>query len=183
MRQKADPIGILGCEVDVVGYRRYGKPPFRVEPAHEIEERHLVADIQKGGELIKQHDPRLLRQGAGDPDPLPLAPRELPHSSPGKLPRVRGDHGLFHDLVVGLRFELEPAQVGVAPHQDDLPDAEGKDEWLILGNDGHDPRQFPPLHPRHIGTVEKDTTLFGKKDTIHDLDQGSLTRAVGTDDS
>ena len=50
--------------------------PAADQLADQLEQLHLVPHVERGGWLVEHQGTRLLRQGAGDPDPLPLAARQ-----------------------------------------------------------------------------------------------------------
>ena len=61
----------------VMGNEDVGQFQLFLEPHQQIENLGLDGHIQRRDRLVADHHLRVDQQGAGDPDPLPLAPRKL----------------------------------------------------------------------------------------------------------
>ena len=57
--------------------KRYVSAMPALQVAHQVQHLRLHRDVERGGRLVADQEPRLRRQRAGDRDPLPLAAREL----------------------------------------------------------------------------------------------------------
>lgn len=67
--QDGDAVAEHGGMVEIV-QRRHDRQAL---PAHQIEQADLVADVEMVGRLVQKQDMWLLRQRAGDVQPLPFA--------------------------------------------------------------------------------------------------------------
>ncbi len=95
--------------------------------AYEIEDLHLIAQVQVGGRLVEQQDVGVLGEAAGEPDPLQLAAGEAldaPVREVGEVGEVGdGERAVDRPGTVGVRA-AQPPTVGVAAESHHVPHAE-----------------------------------------------------------
>ena len=109
----------------VVGHEEVGQPELVLEVEHQVEDLGLNRHVQCRDWLIRDHQPRVQRQGPGDPHPLALAsaegvgvpahvlgpqpdqPEQLGHPLD---PLLAGAHAVGHQRL-GHDVEQRPARV------------------------------------------------------------------------
>ena len=75
--EQHDVVGDGGGLVEVVQHDADGDAVLVGEVADQVEDLHLVAQVEEGGGLVEQQDAGVLRQAGGQPDPLQLAAGQL----------------------------------------------------------------------------------------------------------
>ena len=86
--------------VEVVEHRHDRGAQLGVQVAAQLEEVHLVGQVQVGGRLVEQEDVGALGQGHGHPHPLALSAGEGGHVPLGQADDVGAFHGLGDGRVV-----------------------------------------------------------------------------------
>jgi hypothetical protein len=81
--------------------------------SQQLEHRRLDRDVQRGGDLVADHEVRLRSQGASNRDTLALAARELARVTLGKAlgqaDTLEQGHDLARTLLGRVRAECAPA--------------------------------------------------------------------------
>ncbi len=84
--------------------------------AYEIEDLHLIAQVQVGGRLVEQQDVGVLGETAGEPDPLQLAAGEALDAPVREVGEVGdGERAVDRPGTVGVRA-AQPPTVGGRPN-------------------------------------------------------------------
>ena len=131
----------------------------------------LVGDIQVAGGLVEDQQPRLLREGPGDGDLLPLAAGELLDVPRGVVLQLHvPEDGLHRGLVLlpGL-----VAEIGDAAHQHRVKDAQ-RTEVDALRHIGDAPRPLRALHFQQILAVKADGAALRLVDAEDVLEERRL---------
>jgi hypothetical protein len=85
-----DPVAHLDRLVDVVGYEQDGLADVGLQSQELVLQALAVDRVDRAERLVHQHHRRVDGEGAGDPDPLLLAARELRREAVGE-PGVEPD--------------------------------------------------------------------------------------------
>ena len=141
-----------------------------------------MADVQIGGGLVQNDDFRLLTDGSGQKNPLPLTVADGVKIPVRKLPGMDDFHSLGDLLLIVLREQAQTAGIGVTPGGDNVPA-------------GHQLRLHPlRKHHRHPGSqllIRKATEALavnrhGSPDSFQlpgdGFENGTLARAVWADE-
>ncbi len=67
-----DLVGVAAGVVEVVQHGDHGAALLAVEHGEQVEQFHLMGDVEEGRRLVEQHERGLLGQHHGHPDPLAL---------------------------------------------------------------------------------------------------------------
>jgi len=98
------------------------------EPANGVESPCLVPEIEARGRFVKNQDPRLLRQCAGDQHELPLAAADPQPFARGEMADAERGNCLVRRCAIGSR------RSGTRSGMRHIPPAQGLAN--IIGNDG-----------------------------------------------
>ena len=114
--EQGHPVGVAGGEVEVVGDEQAGQP-IAHQLAHQLDDFHLVPDVERRGRLVEHQRVGLLRQRAGHADPLPLAAGErldqaLPSVQASQRSRARRTASILR------RHRRQGAEPGIPAEQD-----------------------------------------------------------------
>jgi hypothetical protein len=107
----ADPIGESRHHAEVVGDDDDGKPSVSAQPVQEAQDAGLHGDVERGGRLVGEHQPRLGRQRDGDRDALAHAAGELPGVRTQRLLRIGDAHRGEQVDGAGAGFVLADAEM------------------------------------------------------------------------
>jgi hypothetical protein len=72
-----DAVGHAGDDGEVMGDQEEAHALLGHEPLQQVEDLRLRGDVERGGRLIGDQEPRVQRDGHGDADPLALAAGKL----------------------------------------------------------------------------------------------------------
>ena len=100
-----DVVRVPGGEVEVVQHDRHGGAALPVEVRDEVQDLHLVGEVQVGGGLIQQQHFGFLGQGHRDPDALALPAGEFVDVPPGELQRFGGGQRALHGASSPGRYQ------------------------------------------------------------------------------
>ena len=160
-----------------------------LQVAHDAVE---IADLglrQRSGRLVEDDHPRLLGQGTGDLDQVPLRQTQLTHRRRG---REAGAHLVEHLLGLAVhRGPVDHAQARnaaeqahrLAPDEDVLGRAQLLEHhrFLVDGDDAGGPGILRPGEPLRL-TADAQLPRVGLVHAGQRLDQRGLARAVLADD-
>ena len=123
--QGHDVVGVARREVEVVQHHDDRRAMPSAQVTQQVEHVDLVGDVEEGGRLVEQDDIGLLREGQGDPDPLPLTAGQLLDVPVGELDRAGGAHGSRDGgvVLVGPPAHQGVVRVATAAHQVDHGDS------------------------------------------------------------
>src|SRR5215218_3203245 len=113
------------------------------ELANQLEQLHLVPDIERSRWLIQHQRPGLLRQRARDAYPLPLASGEGVDRTAGQHQDVTALECRFDCLTIDLTREPKCSQVGVTSEHHRFGNSESKHSLLLLAHHSDNSRQSP----------------------------------------
>ena len=154
------------------------RPRACPQPLEELDQRELVRDVEMGRRLVEEEEPRLLGEGEGDEDALPLPARQLVHRAVGELLDVRVNQGAGDRRLV-LRRGREPApRVRDAAEGDDLRHAEPVRQLHALRQDGHPSRQLAAVPRTDRPPEQLDPPGRRRQHAGDDPQQGALAAAV-----
>ena len=180
--EKDQPFRVGRGQVDVVLGRDDGLSPSPLEVLEDAVDLGLVADIEVQAGLVEQQQGRVLGQGPGDEDPLPLAAAQLRKPLRSEAPDLGQAQGLGDGRLVLGRSSLEPALPREPSHEDDLLGRVFEDGLGQLGDIG-DPRREPPrAHPEDALAAAKHRAPDVVEQVLDGLDQRALARAVAAQD-
>ena len=116
----------------------------------------LIADVEKTRRLVEDDELRLLAEGPGKQDALPLAVADGLEGPVGKVERVGLAEALLDDGLVLRAEDAEMAGVGIAAGADDV--AAGHELGVHAGRhqDGHAAGDVAPAAAAHVRAVEED---------------------------
>ncbi len=80
-------VGVACSKVEVVEHDRHGGSAAAVEVRDQVQDFHLVCQVQVRGGLVQQQDFGFLREGHGDPDALALSAGQLVDASLSEFQR------------------------------------------------------------------------------------------------
>ena len=147
-----------------------------VEPAEQVRNLELVADIERRRRLVEQQDVGLLRERAGDDHALLFAARERGERAPL-------EPGLPRDLDIARTLELERAEMRVAAHQRDLEHGVVEREVRFLGHDRDAPRAGARVHRRDRHAVDGHRARVRLQHSGQEAQERGLARPVGAEDA
>ena len=157
--------------------------PLLGELAHQIEEHHLVAQVEEARRLVEGQRRRLLGERARHHHALPLAGGELVDQAVGERESVDPRQRRARDRDVALGFEGDPGEVRVAAEQHRLERGEGHLEARLLGHHGEPARDLPARQRRQRIAAQLDRSELRGERAREQPDQRRLARAVGPDDA
>lgn len=141
---------------------------------------HTGDDLAAGGVhgaqgLVEQQQVGVLHEGAGEQGALLLPARELADLPIGQLGEPRLIEHLGHALPVGCPRPPQPAEVDVAPGEDEARDGDGEApvDLTAPGQVGD-----PVVAGAHRPPIDADCPGLGPQQPRHCLEQGGLARAV-----
>ena len=154
-------VGVLSSRIQVMGDTDDGETVTVIEIVQQVENFHLVIDIKMIGGLIQQQQPRLLRQGPGDDDPLSFTTRQFEDAACRQMGRAGPFHGISDGVLIADAESAEAAKIRVAPHGDDLAGGESKGRHRILGHNCKRPCQLASTLRPNVDIVQADNTRPG----------------------
>lgn len=166
---------------EIVEDDRGASTRLRMAP-DESEDEALLPEIQVRDRLVEEPDGGALRQGPGDPDPLPLASREPGEGPPGKGEGRGLAKALLGDPSILGPIEPKPTQVGAPSHQGDFQGGEGEVGGKLLRQEGQFPRHLPPGAVLERLAVEEYAPAGGGEQTGQDSEETALPGSVGAHD-
>ncbi|CAD5916190.1 protein of unknown function [Streptomyces sp. KY70] len=135
-REQDDLVGHGGCLVQVVQDDADGHAVGVGEIAYEIEDLHLVAQVEIGRRFVEQQHVGVLRQAAGEPDALQLTAGEALDAAIGEVGEVGdGERVVDPPGAVGVAPAQTPP-VGVAAESHHVPHAQPRRGVAALGEQG-----------------------------------------------
>ena len=118
----------------------------------QLEHLLLVADVERGGRLVEQHERRALGQRPGDEHPLALAAGERRRRSrSAKLEQVEVGEGVVHGGEVAAALDAERADVRRAAEQHVVDHAHAGRDHRRLRHEGHEQRPLAPGRAQPTG--------------------------------
>src|SRR3954468_7032309 len=135
-----------GGQVEVMGYDQTGQAAVN-QLTNQLQEFHLVADIERCRRLIQHQGAWLLSQCPRNTHPLPLATGQRVDWSVGQAHDVATLQGGAHRRVVRRPGCSEGPEVCVATEHHGFGDSERKDRFLLLADYAYGSSQgaMPPL--------------------------------------
>ncbi len=103
------------------------------EAADHVEEARFLAEVEVGGRLVEEEERRALREAARDGDAAALAAGERVDAALGEGDEVGGGERVGDGGVVDRGGTAPRGEVGEATERDDLADAEGRFDGVVLG--------------------------------------------------
>ncbi len=158
-----------------------------VRPLLEAEEEGgeiaLMAGVEVDRGLVEHQQLRLLGQGGGDEDRLPLAAGELVDGAAAQLLDPHHPQGLFDGGEVRPPGrELQGREVGVAPEEHDLLDRERHRGGADLRHVGDVARDLAPRERGEGAAVEGDLAAGRREQPGEAAQESRLAGAVGPHD-
>ncbi len=108
------------------------------EAPHQLEEAHLVPEIERHAGLVEHEEPGLLGEGAGHTDPLVLAARQRPQPAVGEMLGIAGRERAIHGGVILRALAAPEREVGIAAEEHSLAHALRKEVVFALRHDSDD---------------------------------------------
>ena len=102
-----DLVGILGGEIQFMGYHNYGVAVVRRKATKSIEEANLRGDVEVQRGLVEQQKQRTLREGASENHALLFSAGELVHPAIAELGGADLYEGVLRYEYVVARLETE----------------------------------------------------------------------------
>ena len=136
------PVGVLRGEREVVHRRDERQAGLRAEAVEQLERLLLVADVEGGGRLVEQDDPRLLRERACDDDALLLAAAERPETPVGEREQVEPRERAGGRVAVARSLLRERAEMRRPAEEHVLGDGHPRRRRRLLRHDGDEPREL-----------------------------------------
>ena len=146
------------------------------QPAENLHDPHLVADVQVARRFVEEDRPGLLDERPGDHHPLALPAGEFADVTEREIPEVEGVERGNHLLLVGSVHR--PVQVGPPPHQDGLEDRRPCPVPGRLRHVGHRLRDLPPMHRAKLPPIERHRSPAGGEHPVDAPDQRRLPAPV-----
>ena len=175
-------VGVAGRQVDVVEHHDDRRAPAPVEVGEQVEDLHLVGQIEEGRRLVQQEDVGALGQGHGDPHALALTAGQLVDAAIGQGGGARGHQRLLDDLAVARRPRAEGPLMGMAPAPHQVGDRDALRGDGLLGEQAEPPGQPPGRDGAQGLAVEQNRSADRHQDPRHRLEQRRLPAGVGAHD-
>ena len=153
-----------------------------IELPAQLEDLHLMRQVEVGRRLVEQQDPRLLGQGHRDPDPLTLASGQLRDPPARQLRHVRALHRRAHLPVVLLGPLVEHALVRIASPADELVHGDRLGGYGRLRQESDLTREDLGAHRGDLASVEKDRPRTWRQHLAQGAQEGRLPARVRADD-
>ena len=109
-------VGNLGGQVDFVEGQDHGDALFLGHLPENLQKLDFIADVQVGRGLVQHDGLRLLAQGPGQENSLPLAVGEGGKIPLGQIQRVNPLQGLLHRSLVPGGQAAKEVGIGIPPH-------------------------------------------------------------------
>src|SRR6266567_2348225 len=156
--------------------------PLRVhERTYQLEQLHLVPQVERGGRLVEHEQPGLLRQRPRQPDALVFAARERPEPAVGQVRRVACGERAVDSRPVCRTHAAEQREVWVATQQHRLAHALWEQVVLALGKHAHQARQGAPRPGVRRASQDLDLTGDERHEAEGRAHQRRLAAAVGSE--
>src|SRR5947208_226699 len=136
-------VGKARRQVDVVRNHERGEPEPIHKRAHQLEQLHLVPQVERHGGLVEDEELGLLREGPRQPDSLVLPSGERPEPAVCQVGRVARDQRPLDGGPVRRENAAEEREVGIPAQEDRLVHPLREQVLLALRHDAHHPRQIP----------------------------------------
>src|SRR5688572_33294036 len=94
-----DRVGKPGDEIELMAHQQHGEPRAS-KRVKQLEDRHLVRDIEERGWLIEYERRSFLRESTGNAHTLPLSARERVGVAVGKRADVSLGERILHRTLV-----------------------------------------------------------------------------------
>ena len=168
--------------VEVVEHRHDGGAQLGVQVPAQLEEVHLVGQVQVGGRLVEQEDVGALGQGHRHPHPLTLPAGECGHVPVGQANDVGALHGLGDGRVVVGRPLTQERLIRVAPARHQLVDGDPGRGDGGLGQHAHSPGQLLGGQGGGVAAVEDHLPGARGEDPTHGAQQRGLPAGIRAHD-
>ncbi len=156
MSDTDDPVGDFLRQIKLMQGHNHGHPLFPRHRLQDLQHLQLMADIEKGGRLVKDHDLRLLTDRPRKQQALPLAVADLTEGAFGIILRVNHVDRLV-DLPAVLGGEQpEPSGIRVAPGGRHIPTGHKLRPQPLGHHDGELLRKLLLAHPGKRTAVDHD---------------------------
>ena len=180
-----DVVRVPRGEVEVVQHDRHGGAALAVEVRDEVQDFHLVGEVQVGGGLIQQQHFGFLGQGHRDPHALPLPAGEFVDVPPGEFQRFGGGQRVLHRALVLRRAACRPgpeeALVRVAAAAHEVPDGDAVRRRGMLREQAQGARHFAGRTAVDVLAVQGDRAGGGLEQPGQAAEQGGFAAGVGAD--
>src|SRR5437762_3299438 len=121
--QEYHMIGETRYEIEVMTHEKDGLPRSS-QSAEQLEDRHLVADIEKGRRLVEDDRIAALRYRARESHALPFPAGQLRDGAVAEGLRLRELNGMRDRFAIHSRCSVPPAKVRVPAERDVLVHSE-----------------------------------------------------------
>jgi hypothetical protein len=137
-------------------------------------------DIQVGGRLIKEQNPRLLRQGHRQQHALLFAARQLVEAMLRQTAQLCHAQRAGDCLSVCQRLVAQQAGVRRTTQRRDLADGEGERDRCILRHHGQAARNCLARLSSQRRAEQADIALGGREHAAQQSEQRGLARTIRT---
>src|SRR5256884_3787420 len=168
-----------GCEVDVVGDHERGKPVPVHEGAHQLEQLHLVPQVERCRRLVEHEQPGLLRERARQPNPLILTAGECPQPAVSQVQRIARDQRPLDRRAVRRPYAAEERKVRVSAQEDGLVHPLREQVFLTLWHHAHHAREIAARPDAGRAAEDLSTAACGSDEAKGCPQQRGLAAAVG----
>ncbi len=155
--------------------------PVPVETREQPRHFELIAEVERRRRLVEQESPGRLRERARDDHALLLAAAERHVVARAEVRGPGGVERFMRGLEVRGPFELEHAEMRVAPHQHHFRDAVLEGGMRLLRNDGNVPGELAARHRGQWPIPKRHAAAPRTQHAAEQLQQRRLAAAVGAE--
>jgi len=152
------------------------------EPEYQLEQAHLVFQVERHARLVEDEQLGFLRERAGDTNALVLAAREGPEPAIGEVERVAGRERAIHGVMICGAFAPPEREMGIAAEQNRFAYALRKEIVLALGDDAHELGQILARPRRCRTTINVGTSHERRHSTQGNPHESGLAAPIGPED-
>jgi hypothetical protein len=165
---------------EIVGHEQVGEAARGAQLGEQVQDLRLDRHIERAGRLVEQQHRGLLRQCAGDGDPLGFAARQVVHVAAGQRIEVEVGEDLADDVEVTSGPAAQERQVGGAAEQHVVGHLHARRDHRVLGDHGDAACALAVAYASRVGTDHLDVATGGHA-AGQGPQQGRLAGAVGAD--
>src|SRR6266446_6416028 len=176
-----DLIGKARRQIHVVRDHERGEPLPVHQRAHQLEQLHLVPQVERRRRLVEHEELRLLSEGAGEPHSLVFTARQRPEPAVGQVHRVARDQCALDGRSVRRGHTPEEREVRVAAQEHRLVHPLREHVLLALRQDAHHACEVPPGPIGRRASEDLGTTGNGSDEPERRAQQRGFSAAVGTE--
>ena len=164
--------------VRIVGGDHRGVALLR-QTADHSQHPQLVAEVQVGGGLVKEHHLGVADDGPGHGGLLPLAAADIRVGPVGQMGKAHGLQGLLRLPPVLRPRPGQGGKEGRPAHKYKLQHGVVKDRGVVLGHIARQPGDLPLAHGGNVPPAQADGPRPGGQQAHHAVEEGAFARAVG----